>query len=382
MIFVGVVCWLPASHVRAQAAQCAKTLITHDAMASIDTKALSQDRASQETAQQLIDFAIRNHMPMKMIEVGPSNRRVKRLMVAVDTTNEVMIEDYLSTFNLHHRLGEVAAGTLAIEAERQYDGVDYVFVTTRTTGKINDPSGTWRFGKAGADPSDWWSERNVYDQPAREADGRLPAVVAYGHLIGVTESERQNLDYYFSHPEERGPCKSSNCVAWMPGIEFGKTSREGDDESRRPLFNLLGIARTVAHFELASRLMHAANDKNIATVAFVRGAEGLKQFRERDDLLPPEPKLPYPSVIPGLGYASDSPIMKAIEQIPDGAKIFIPIAAGASPDGIAALGQNASSLKKGYTLDLLVNGVSESTLRKGIETTDGKFKVRAALLRW
>ena len=343
---------------------------------------LSSRVESTEMAAKLIDFAELYSLPLKTIEVGPTNRRVKRLMVGLDVTDAKLVKAYLSTFNIDTPVGANTAGTIAIEAERELPGAGYAYVGVRTGARASSKKGFWRYGKQNykGDPgtTSWWA--NPAFSNYTEADGKPSVVKAFGHLIALNSTERANVEYFLTHPEERGPCKTNNCIAWATGIELGKTSKDGTDESRGILFNKLGVSRSIAHFEIASRLMHAANDMNVATVAFVKGSEGLKQFRERDDLLPPEPKMPYPAIIPGLGYAKDAPVMKAISQIKDGARIFIPIAAGASPEAVAALVQNSVEMKSGYSLDVLVNGVSESTYQKGLKTTGGKFKLRALFL--
>jgi acyl-CoA hydrolase len=115
-------------------------------------------------------------------------------------------------------------------------------------------------------------------------------------------------------------------------------------------------------------------------VAFVDGARGLEVFNTRNDILTAEPKIPFNNIIKGLNFAENSPVMKAISEIPDGAKIFVPIAAGASPDGVTALIQQSAKMQKGFDVHVLVNGISEATLQKGIETTDGKFRVHSLFL--
>src|SRR5262249_24946529 len=154
---------------------------------------------------------------------------------------------------------------------------------------------------------------------------------------------------FLDHPELRAPCKSDNCVAWTSTIELGETAAGNSDDARKFLFNELGITRSMAHFEIGRRLIHAANDRHSAVVVFVNGQKGIDAFTGA--LLaqpPPLPKVPFESIIRDYNFPPDAPVMKALDSIQDGGRVFIPIAAGASPQGVAALLQRAGRMEKGY----------------------------------
>ncbi len=332
---------------------------------------------SAELLLSLLDFAEAHQLPVKTFELGPEQRRVKRVFVAIDADNQELVDDYLNKFNLDQELGQKTKGTLPLEFS--YEKVDgnlnekeYVTGVLRPTKGGADH--IYRWGKKDLTRDNWWQQWVV----TRLHQG-VP-VYGYSHLLGLSKPEIDNVKYFLDHPDERGFCKSTNCVAWLSGIELGKTQKGVDDESRQFMFSQLGIARASAHFEILRRLIHAANDRHVGLVVFVKGNEGYDYFRKGENLISDIPKTALPLVVRGLEYPPDSDIMKAIKMIPDGAKIFVPIAAGASPEGIAAIVQNAASTDKGYDVHMLVNGVSEATINKGLEVKGGKFRVHALFL--
>ncbi len=317
----------------------------------------------------LAAFARTNNLPVKVITVGPPQKRRQRLVVGVDVTNAEQMKSYLEHFNLDQPIGEEVKGTLVLEFQAEKEG-EYVTGALRTSPDPNAP--IYRWGRKDLSHTSWWSTWMT----VRKTD----AIFGFSHLIGLTAGERQNVQFFLDNPAERGACKSDNCVAWTSNIELGETKKGATPEARQHLFSVLGMARAMAHFEIGRRLVHAADERHSTMVAFLNGEKGVEAFANVEEYLPPEPKLPYKAVIKNMKFADDSPVMKAVAEIPDGAKIFIPIAAGASPEGVAALIQRAETSEKGFDVHVLVNGVSESTLREGLDLKDHKFRLHSLFL--
>jgi len=326
---------------------------------------------SIEVVERLQKFADENDLLIKVLELGPESRRVQRAFVAIDMNNKDLVAKYLKTFNLDDEENPVLALEMGFEVQGEY--------LTGVLRTSPDPTAPiYRWGKADIPRNEWENDWLIEGGFARYRERQDNPIWGYGHLIGVTKSERDNVKHFLDNPEERGACKNSNCISWTTGIELGKTARGLDDQVRKPLFNQLGVSRSSAHFEIGRRLMHASNQKHAAAVVFVNGDKGLKAFDE--DLmsfLPPDPQVPYTSIIKGLGHDPNGELMKAIATIPDGSKIYFPIAAGASPEGMSALVQSAKTLDKGYDVTILINGISETTLRKGTEIPDNKIRYSA-----
>lgn len=339
----------------------------------IDISKLTKNDTAQLTTRQMIEFGREHNLPFRLIEVGPPERRLQRLFVAIDANNADLMQAYRDKFNLNQKLDDKINGSLVLEfAYEKADSNQYVTGVLRTSANPQDP--IYRWGRKDLPWKDWWKGwiygHRITDNP----------VLGYGHVIGLTAAEKSNVQYYLEHPQERGPCKSDNCVAWTSSIELGKTAIGVEADERNALFTELGIARASAHFEILRRLVHAANDRHSTIAVFVTGEEGYNWFEKATDLLPQDPKIPYQSIIRGLEFQADSPVMKAISQIPDGAKVFIPIAAGASPDGVSALIQKSVTAKNGYDVHMQVNGVSGATLQKAVDTAEGKFRIHALFL--
>jgi acyl-CoA hydrolase len=330
--------------------------------------------------RELAKFAAENKLPFRWLEVGPPERRIKRLFVGIDATNSALVDAYLKRFNLDQPLDNGVAGTLALEFQQERPDQYYVTGVLRPGASQTDY--IYRWGRPDMPRDVWWQQW--------VQGGKLPAdqeagILAYGHLIELNKEEQANVKYYLQHSDVNKPndnvCKpkSDNCVAWTANIELG-TSRPGaNSDQRKHLFNELGVARAMAHFEIGRRLIHAASDRHTAIVTFYEGPHGLESFNTKlESVLPPHPKMSYASILRNVKISS--PAENAVQAIPDGAKIFIPIAAGASPDAITALVERAALMKKGFDLHVLVNGISSNDLRKGVETTDGKFRLNALFL--
>lgn len=331
-----------------------------------------------EITRELAKFALENGLPMKWVEVGPPEQRIRRLFVALDWQNEAVVHAYLQRFNLDRPFGKNGAGTLALEFASETAGQWYVTGVLRPSADPKEK--IYRWGRPDLTRENWWQSWILGNQTPAPAGIR-----AFAHLIELNHQEQENVKFYLQHSDVNNAnefvCrpKSDNCVAWTANIELGKTAPGATAEERRHLLPELGVARAMAHFEIGRRLIHAANNRHTAILVFVDGEKGLDTFKndfERN--LPPDPKIPYASIIKGLQFKS--PATAAIAAIPDGAKIFFPIAAGASPEALAALADRAGLTKNGYDVHVLVNGVSANDFKKGIETSDGKFRVHALFL--
>ncbi len=330
---------------------------------------------------ELAKFAEENNLPSKWIELGPPEQRIKRLFVALDFTDPVLLQKYLDRFNLDGELNSEVAGTLALEfGKESLQREHYVTGVLRTSNQMTDK--IYRWGRKDSDRNRWW---NSFLDSNVQAEDRQAGIYGFSHLIELNKQEKENVKYYLENSDVNKPnnivgaCKSTNCVAWTSSIELGTTKEGATTEERRHLFPELGIARSSAHFEIGRRLIHAANDRHTAIITFVNGEKGLETFvRDIENNLVPEPKIPYANILKNVKFKS--PADQALSVIPDGAKIFLPIAAGASPDAVNALVQRAPLMKNGYDLHVLVNGISANAFRSGIETTDGKFRVQALFL--
>ncbi len=325
--------------------------------------------------QKLAQFATLNKVPYRWHEFGPSDRKVRRLMVAVDITNAALMQSYRDTFNLDTPLdkNDAKSGTLVIEQTWESPKRPEHYVYTYIRSSKNGTDLAYRWGRK--DISWTQSFENLKSNVVEKESG----FIGLAHLIELNSAENANAKIFLDSPDLRGPCKSSNCVAWMTGTELGTTKLNATDNERKYLFNELGVSRTIAPFEISRRLIHASNERHGALIVFVEGQKGLDTFKNSlEENLIPEPKIPYASIL--KGYETFGPADKAMKLVEDGDKIFIPIAAGASPDAIEALVKRSVNLQKGIDLHVLVNGISAQTFRKGVETTDGKFRVHALFL--
>ncbi len=323
-----------------------------------------------ELVGRLKKFADDNQLPYQILEVGPPERRVQKFFVGLDMTNEKLVEKYLKEFNLESE----NQPTIALEFGFEVVG-QYVSGVLRTSPNPTDH--IYRWGRKDLTRDVWvqqWMIRGGGHYPERDHN----KVWGYSHLIQINKDEAKNVKSYLENPGARGPCKVDNCVAWTASIELGKTVQGATDEERKYLFNELGVSRSSAHYEIGRRLMHAASERHSGVIVFVNGKDGVDAFKKNlAAFLPPEPQIPYSNIIKGLGHDPKGELMSAIATVPDGAKIFFPIAAGASPEAMSALIQAAPALKKGFEISLLVNGINESTLRKGAELQDGKIRFKS-----
>lgn len=313
-------------------------------------------------------FIKEHDLPTQVLEVGPEGARRKRLFIAIDITNQPLQEAYMKRFNLDSK-AEGLGGYLALEFQRE-QGADYVTGVLRPSGEANEK--IYRWGRPDLSRPDWvksWLMRRPNDP-----------IIGFAHTIPLTAEQRTNVEVFLKNPDLRAPCKADNCVAWTSSIELGKTAAGASAEDRNFLFTHLGMSRSMAHFEIGRRLVRAANENNSIVFVFTNGEKGKVAFEtELEKMLPPDPKIPYISVIKGF-FKTNEAADKAIDVIPDGAKVFVPIAAGASPDAMASLIAKASKGVKGLDVHVLVNGISETLFRQGLETGDGKFRVHALFL--
>ncbi len=326
------------------------------------------------TIHALSEFAAKNKLPFKWHDFGPTDRKVRRLVVAVDIQNVKLMKAYREAFNLDQPViaKQADSGTLVVEQtwEDVKNPEHYVYTYIRTSHLEETPVYRW-----GRKDSSWSSSFSSLKQSGRNQQG----FVGLAQLIELNSAEAKNVRIFLDEPEKRGPCKSDNCVAWLTGTELGQTKVGAKDEDRKYLFNELGVSRTIAPFEISRRLTHASNERHGAMIVFVDGEKGLDSFKNKfDEELIPEPKIPYASIL--KNYNTKNPAEEAMSVIQDGEKVFLPIAAGASPEAVEALIERSQKFQKGVDLHVLVNGISAQTFKKGVETTDGKFRVHALFL--
>lgn len=328
---------------------------------------------TSELVKRLKNFADANNLPYQLKEVGPPMRRVTKLFVGLDMTDETLVAKYLKEFNLESADKPTLALEFGFEVQDQY-----ISGVLRTSSDPDAP--IYRWGKQDLNRREWANEWMVqggsdYHGNTNHPERLKNPVWGYSHLIQLAPAEAENVKVFLKKPKERGPCKSDNCIAWTTGIELGVTKKDATDEERRYLFNELGISRSSAHYEIGRRLMHAANQRHAGVIVFLNGEKGKTAFSKNlEKFLPPEPQIPYSNIIKGLGHDPKGDLMTALNVVPDGSRIFFPIAAGASPEAMSALIQKAAGLKLGFDISILVNGINESTLRQGAELADGKIR--------
>lgn len=329
--------------------------------------------------EKLKAFAQEFNLPTRVLRFGPKERQVSRLLVGVDQANEAQMKAYRERFNLETPVAENQPGSLVLEFATEQAPDAYVTGALRTSADPEQP--IYRWGKKDLSWNQWWKDWMLQDRKGDRAQNDDP-VVGYSHIVPIQAAELANVKKFLEQPELRGKCKSDNCVAWTSSIELGVTEKESTDEQRRYLMSELGVSRSMAHFEIGRRLANAANEKHVGMVVFLNGKKGAEVFGDLAQLntfLPPDPKIPYKNILRGIDLI-DEQTKKAVAIIPDGAKIFIPIAAGASPEGVAAIIQRSLEMEKGFDLHVLVNGVSEATLKNGVKDSNGKLRLHALFL--
>lgn len=373
---------IPKSYSQTAQNKCVQLFSTKtvaDTNASKKSKTLLAERESplperSATIELLSKFAAKHKLSYRWHDFGPEDRKVRRLVVALDINNAELMREYRLTFNLDQKLTKKSegSGTLVIEQtwEDPNNPEHYVYTYIRSSGLQSEP--VYRWGRKDYSLKDSFGYLKSY---AKNNYG----LIGIAHLIELNPKENENVKVFLDHGELRGKCKSDNCVAWLTGTELGKTKLEATDDERKYLFNELGVSRTIAPFEISRRLTHASNDRHGALIVFVDGENGLKSFNEEfDKNLIPQPKIPYSGIL--KNYVTKNPATDAVNLIEDGEKIFIPIAAGASSVAVEALIDRTARLNYGFDIHVLVNGISTQTLKKGIETTNNKFRVHALFL--
>lgn len=325
---------------------------------------LAEYPATQSLVRQLHQFAVENDLPERIVEVGPPQRRVKRLLVALDPEDKILTAKYLRAFNLDE-------GALSFEFSYESQPEDHLYTMVRTSGDPDAP--VYMYGR----PDMTWTDhiRN-YTKDRKLIHGQA-------HLFALTGPERANVLNYLDRPQDRAPEDPgrANCISWSCGIELGKTYPEASDEERRYLFSELGLSRTIATFEVARRWMHATSQRHAAVVTYVKGEAGRREFLQADKstLTGFDPKIPFEAVIRDLPLLDTHPALKAVAALPDGARVFFPIAAGASPTAFHAMMQRSAGLEKGYHAYLLVNGISENVLTRALNAP-AKMKITSFFL--
>lgn len=340
----------------------------------------------QALIEDMMAFAKEHNLPYKVVEFGPEERRVKRLLVGLDQTNDAVRDAYMARYQHTKPIGDGkdVEGVIPIEIQREdklTQSEHYVTGVPRLSDNKEDM--IWRWGRPDNDMpinyENWWNQWiNGYERfDGHQANNHI---TAYSHLIPLNKAERENFQFFLDNRELRAPCKSDNCIAWVSNLELGKTAEGASAAERRHLFPELGVSRSMAHFEIGRRIMHAADDNHAGMMVFYRGDEGRKAFEERlNDFLPPEPKIPYSSIILSK-IPDDAPVMKAMSVIEDGDKVYFPIASGASPEAMTALAQKAEDFENGVTAQMSISGLSESVIKRSQKGDNPKLKLESLFI--
>lgn len=318
---------------------------------------------SAETIRMAEEFAAEHNLPMQVLDVGPAQMGRKRLFIGLDHTNQALMEAYYKKFNKDTAGTGDVAGTLPLFFQREADADHYLVGGLRTGTTFNNTL----------------YRNRTYDRDLRSSIGSQN-IGAFEYIIPMAKAQKDNLEVFLENPAERAPCKSTNCVAWIAQIELGKTAPNVAEADRGFLFGELGLSRTIEHRELSRRLMNGANEGLSVVFVYLKGEAGVAEFKTQlKDHLPPPPKVMYGKVIKGFIEVNEQ-AEKAIAQIPDGGKVFIPIAAGASPEGVDALMRRAPATAQGFDVHVLVNGISEKAFAEGIEKGRNLVRLHALFL--
>ncbi len=332
------------------------------------------------TVDLLKRFAIQHKLPMKVVEVGPPERRVQRLVVGLNFHDWDLMKAYQATFHLeaadHPKLG----GVLPLEYAYEIDRTGKSYVGTNVRPRPGMDQKIWMFGREDVSWMQWWDHSVMHPQ-VRE---QQTPIVGFAHLIGTSPDEQKNIWHYLYSPGDRAACKSDNCVAWQSQIEFGKTAPGLPDTDREFLASRLGFSRTVEHAEMTRRMFHYSNEEHGAIVAWLNGPKGLAEFETNLAAhLPPLPKKTPREAVKGVEFPRNIPLENAIAKIPQkagGTKIFFPIGPGASQEAMEALIPFAQNSKDGVEVHVLVNGISERVFQDAVDKAGDKFRIHALFL--
>ncbi len=361
----------------------AEVITVHSESECVDffVKIAQNHPTTAATVDRLKEFARVHNLPTKIVEVGPPERRVKRLIVGLNFHDWNLMQEYMKWFNLESAGRPDLGGILPLEYATEMDranGKNYVGTNVRPRPSMSAP--IWMFGREDVPWQQWW-DVSVKHPKAVEAD--LP-IMGFSHLIGTTPEQQKNIWEFLYNPDKRAVCKSTNCVAWQSQIEFGHTDFNIPEVERQFLATRLGFSRTMEHSEMTRRMFHYANQEHGAMIAFLNGQKGIDAFNS--DLashLPPPPKKSAREAVKGITFSRNTELDEAISKIPDmpgGTKVFLPIGPGASPEGMEALAELAAKSNGGIDVHVFVNGVSERVFQEGLDKGKDKLRIHALFL--
>ena len=325
-----------------------------------------------------LKFAEKFNLRAEVLAFGPPELDYKRLVVAFDYSDPAQLKEYFETYNLTTAHGEIA-GHLVIEFEKD-GGTNGGYTSGILRTSPNPTELIWRWGaQQNQQPQTWHEWLNYFESMHAIRPGNI---LGFSHVLPLSKDRLENVQKYLKSPALRAPCKSSNCVAWLSSIELGLTDMAVSEEERQFLSHYLGFARSSAHFEIGRRLIHASNQNHSVLFVLAKGPSAIKKFWDNPGLqIPPDPQIPYQQIIRGsTENLSNLEAKVAVQAIPDGAKIFFPIAAGASPEAFSALAERASTLDRGFEINVLVNGISASSYEKAHQKLGPKLKLNALFL--
>lgn len=316
---------------------------------------------SARTVQLAEAFAKRHGLPTRVVKVGYPDHPRYRLFVGIDARNRGLMQDYINAFHVSSRC-ETTAGYLIPTTYRikgREDHTPAVRSTAPNAGSLMGVDGVR--GNA----------LEIYEGNSEHG------LLALEHVIPLSEKRRASVLEFYEQPRERGPVKTDNCTAWLSGIELGKISSDASTLDRHHLAHYLGFSRTIEHVELGRRLLHASN-QNHSVIFVVANADLRNDFEHIfNRALLPMPKISASSVLRGTPAPTLPPdLSAAIARIPNGGRVFFPLAAGASPEAFEGLVRRSRVTGDTFSAHLLINGISENLIRAAT-TLPGRVKVNA-----
>lgn len=352
---------------------------------------------AEDISEYALAFAAKHNLPVRRVPVGDPKLGRSRWMIGV-TINTPAFADYLDSFNEGASYKSVK-GMAVVEAQYEYRGGVYVFEWVRRLDGAKRNKQNMSVEQA-LNSATAYIVQDLQTAPVK--------IIALSHPIPLTAEMSANYEVYWRQPGLRAPLKKNNCIDFIPCLELGRTAAGVPDVERKFISHHLGFSRSYSYDEIASRFAHAANENHQVMFAFLQDDASLETFKTQDParLLPPHPKIPYNQIVANYNAAVEQyeadlaaavqprvqtvqqvaepvvvapppvpPLTLAIREIHDGAKIFFPIAAGASSEAFHEIVQQAPRFEQGVDVYLTVSGISENLLRQAAAT--GKIRLHS-----
>jgi len=115
---------------------------------------------------------------------------------------------YRELFNINQQTikGDKNSGTLVIEQTWEDPNRPEHYVYTYIRASSDENESVYRWGKKDLN---WTTSFQSIKDNVRNKKG----LIGFGHLIELNSAEAQNVKIFLDNPDQRGPCKSTNCVA-------------------------------------------------------------------------------------------------------------------------------------------------------------------------